>query len=247
MKIIGVIPARYESSRFPGKPIADMCGKPMVWWVYSAMNEVKEIDEVYVATDDLRIVDVCNEYAMKSILTSELHKTHIERLCEVSDRVEADIYINVNGDEPLITSEAIRQIIPENINYLEYYFANMMTEIKDPVEVVDTSKIKIAVDSKSYGMYMARYPVPFPKGRGDVIYNKFVGVQCFSKDALEFSRKTERGYIESCEDIDEYRYLENGKKILFVKANVNNVSVDTPKDLVKASKVLEERIGDHND
>jgi len=243
MKILGVIPARYESSRFPGKPIADLCGKPMIWWIYSELSKIDQITEVVIATDDSRIVEVCDKHNMKSILTSSLHKTHIERLCEVSKKIEADLYINVNGDEPLITANAIRKIIPTDVETDKYYFANMMTEIKDPVEVADTSKIKIAVDSFSYGMYMARYPIPFPKGRGDIIYNKFVGVQCFTKEALEFSLKTKRGYIESCEDIDEYRYLENGEKILFVKAEVENLSVDTPKDLIKAAKMMRKRIG----
>ena len=239
MKIIGVIPSRYASGRFPGKPIADICGKPMVWWIYQQLLKVPELSEVYVATDDERIANVCKDLGLNYLMTNNSHKTHIERLWEVSEKIQADFYININGDEPLITHEVIRKVLPgADVDSVDFYVSNLMTEVKNPVEIADTSKIKIAVDSNSFGMYMGRYPIPFPKGRPDVIYNKFVGVQCFTKAALDFSMNTARGYIESCEDIDEYRFLENGKKIKFIKVESDNVSVDTPKDLEKVRDII---------
>ncbi|EBK2060027.1 3-deoxy-manno-octulosonate cytidylyltransferase, partial [Salmonella enterica subsp. enterica serovar Typhi] len=237
-----VIPARYSSSRFKGKPLADLLGKPMVWWVYHQLKKVAGIDEVYVATDHVKIMEVCEEYGLKAILTSDAHKTHIERIYEFSQKIDADFYINVNGDEPLIEPEGIEKIIPHGIDPNGFYMSNLMTEVTNPLEVVDTSKIKIVVDRDGYGMYMARYPIPFPKGSYNFKFNKFVGVQCFTKRALEFARFTERGPVESAEDIDEYRFLENGQKVKFIKAEVTTVSVDTPKDLINASKILESRL-----
>ena len=102
MKIIGVIPARYESSRFQGKPLADICGKPMIWWVYQHASQVKYFDELYVATDDQRIYDACEKFDMKCIMTSTSHRTGTDRIGEVAEKIPADLYVNIQGDEPLM-------------------------------------------------------------------------------------------------------------------------------------------------
>ncbi|MFD2442775.1 3-deoxy-manno-octulosonate cytidylyltransferase [Bacillus sp. CGMCC 1.16607] len=238
MSIIGVIPARYHSSRFPGKPLADICGKPMIWWVYNQLKLVPELDEVYVATDDNRIKDVCEEFEMNAIMTAASHKTHLDRLYEVSTKVAADFYINVNGDEPLIEAEAIQKIIPENIDPESLFVSNLMTELKNPLEAVDFSKIKVATDVNGYGLYMARSPIPYPKGTYSFTYKKFVGVQCFTKSALDFCFHAQRGPLEEAEDIDEFRFLENGQRIKFIESNVTTLSVDTPKDLEAVKSII---------
>ena len=242
MKIIGVIPARYKSSRFPGKPLADICGKPMIWWVYQQLTKAKGIDEVYVATDDVRIAQECSKNGLSYVMTSENCSTHLERLYEVSTKLNADFYINVNGDEPLIESSSIEKLIPIGINPNSSYAANGMMILRDPIDAVDSSKIKIAVDTNGYGMYMARSPIPFPKGKSTYQMKKFVGIQCFTKKALEFVHKTPRGEIESIEDIDEFRFLENGHKIKFIMTDANTLSVDTYKDLLKVKEIIKQRI-----
>lgn len=242
MKIVGVIPARYRSTRFPGKPLADICGKPMIWWVYKQMEKARGIDEVYVATDDGRIGEMCEKEKINFIMTSDSCPTHLERLYETSQKVDADFYINVNGDEPLIDSRCIEDLIPATS--VEYsYAANGMMILTDPIDAYDTSKIKIATDMQGYGMYMSRSPIPYPKGRGDYSLKKFVGVQCFNKSALEFAAKTPRGYLEGIEDIDEYRFLENGHKLKFILTQANTLSVDTPKDLEKVRKIIKSKGG----
>ncbi len=242
MKIIGVIPARYNSSRFPGKPLADICGKPMIWWVHERLKGLEGLNDVYVATDDIRIKEVCESYGIKTIMTSENHKTHLDRLYEVSTLVDADFYINVNGDEPLIETEAISRILPNGVDSKSLYVSNLMTELKNPLEAVDFSKIKIATDVFGYGLYLARSPIPYPKGTYDFYYKKFVGVQCFTKSALEFCYSAPRGPLEAAEDIDEFRFIENGQKIKFVEANVTTLSVDTPKDLDKVRDIIKSRL-----
>lgn len=242
MKIIGVIPARYNSSRFPGKPLADLCGKPMIWWVHNQLKMVPELAEVFVATDDIRIENVCNKYGIKTFMTSTSHKTHLDRLFEVSTKVNADFYVNVNGDEPLIEADAIKKIIPKDIAPESLFVSNLMTELKNPLEAVDFSKIKIATDVDGYGLYMARSPIPYPKGTYNFVYKKFVGVQCFTKSALEFCYKSKRGPLEAAEDIDEFRFIENGQRIKFIDAVVNTLSVDTPKDLEAVKSIIKKRI-----
>ena len=242
MRVIGVIPARYNSSRFPGKPLADICGKPMVWWVHNQLKRVSELDEVIVATDDMRIKNVCDEYGIKTIMTSHTHKTHLDRLFEVSTKVDADFYINVNGDEPLIEADAIKKIIPKDIDSSTIFISNLMTELRNPLEAVDFSKIKVATDIFGYGLYMARSPIPYPKGTYNFTYKKFVGVQCFTKSALEFCYHTKRGPLEAAEDIDEFRFLENGQKIKFIDTEVTTLSVDTPKDLEKVKAIISKQL-----
>lgn len=242
MKIIGVIPARYASSRFPGKPLADICGKPMIWWVYRQIKNAKGIDAVYIATDDIRIREMCESYGMNAVMTSESCATHLERLYEFSTKVDADFYINVNGDEPLIESKCIEDLLPTDVDPDSSYAANGMMILRDPIDAIDTSKIKIAVDMQGYGMYMARTPIPFPKGNAKFSLKKFVGVQCFTKKALEFVHNTKRGTIEAIEDIDEFRFLENGHKLKFVLTEATTLSVDTYKDLEKVRNILQKKI-----
>jgi 3-deoxy-manno-octulosonate cytidylyltransferase (CMP-KDO synthetase) len=243
MNIIGVIPARFNSSRFKGKPLADIWGKPMIWWVHEQLRKVDELSDVYVATDDEQIQTVCESFRIKTIMTSDTHNTHLDRLYEVSTKVDADFYINVNGDEPLIEVEAITKILPKEIDPNSFYVSNLMTELKNPLEAVDFSKIKIATDVFGYGLYMARSPIPYPKGTYNFIYNKFVGVQCFTKSALEFCYNAKRGPLEEAEDIDEFRFLENGKKIKFIKTEATTLSVDTPKDLEKVRNIIKNQLG----
>lgn len=243
MNIIGIIPARFKSTRFEGKPLADICGKPMIWWVYRQFKLANGISEVYVATDDSRISDVCERYGMKYIITSDNHPTHLDRLAEVASKIDADFYININGDEPLMMPEYIEHLLPsETVDPKSFYFANAMTKIKKPVEVNDVSRIKIATDRYGNALYMARTPIPYPKASSDFDYMKFVGIQCFSRSALLFCGETPRGHLEGIEDIDEYRFIENGKKVKMVEIPAETLSVDTKTDLIVVRDVITRRI-----
>ena len=245
MKVIAIIPARYRSTRFPAKPLADICGKPMIWWVHRQLKLAQGIDEVYVATDDTRISDVCEQHGIQFIMTSEEHPTHLDRLAEVAQKIEADFYININGDEPLMMPEYVEKLLPTaEVDPKSFYFANAMTKIKKPVEVNDVSRIKIATDNESNALYLARTPIPYPKASSDFDYMKFVGIQCFSRSALLFCGETPRGRIEGIEDIDEYRFLENGKKMKMVEIPAETLSVDTQTDLKVVRAVIERRIKD---
>ena len=243
MKIIGIIPSRYASTRFPGKPLADICGKPMLWWVYQSMKRARGIDDAYVATDSDIIGRECEKLSIPWIITSDSCPTHLERLYEVSTKLDAEFYICVNGDEPLMESRCIEDMIPGNdINPESNYFANGMMNLIDPIDAYDTSKIKIATDMMGYGLYMSRTPIPFPKGRSDFKLKKFVGVQCFTKSALQFVNDTPRGYLESIEDIDEFRFIENGFRVKFILTEATTLSVDTRKDLDKVRSIIKQKI-----
>ena len=144
MKILGIIPSRYGSSRFPGKPLVDICGKPMIWWVYQQAKKVTEFDEVYVATDDDRIKNACDEHNMKVIMTSDQHETGSDRVAEVATKVEGDLFINIQGDEPVINPEMIREVISIFFEDESVYFGSLKKEITDPAEIKASSTVKVA-------------------------------------------------------------------------------------------------------
>ncbi|MCM1523298.1 MAG: 3-deoxy-manno-octulosonate cytidylyltransferase [Ruminococcus sp.] len=229
MKIIGVIPARYKSSRFPGKPLSDICGKPMIWWVYQQCRKVEEFDEIYVATDDERIKSVCDKEGLGVIMTSEKHLTGTDRVAEVSQKTDGDLYVVVMGDEPLISPDNIRAMIS---GMFGGYDAGMLcTKFKNGVDLINNSTIKLAVNDRNELIYMSRLPIPFPKAVLGYSHYKNVGVYAFTNKALDFFRSTPRGRLEAIEDMEMLRLLENHKLVKVVEVETESMSVDTQKDL----------------
>ncbi len=242
MNILGVIPARYESTRFPGKPLADICGKPMIWWVYQQAKKSKKLTAVCVATDDDRIQQVCESFAIPVVMTSKLHGTSTERLLEVADTIAADIYVCINGDEPLIDVAHIDAIIPTSSINNEIYVSNLMAEINDPVELIDPTNIKVVVDKQDYALFFSRSPIPYPKSSLDYKYYKHVGVLAYNRAALQFFSSTPKGGNEKVEDVNELRFVEGGVKLKMIRVKSSgSLSVDVPKDLDKVVSVVKAR------
>lgn len=241
MKIIAVIPARYQSSRFPGKPLADICGKPMLWWVYQQVSKMECFSEVVCAIDDPRIEAMCVEHGLKYVLTKPDHPEHISRVHEVATKVEADYYMCINGDEPLISEACILPVVPKEI-VSGPYFGGAMRVLTDPAETIDFAKIKVVVSDTGRCLYMSRTPVPYPRGTLLFQYKKYVGVECFNREALDFFVSKPMGSIERVEDIDHLRFLENGVDLHFNYVESDSISVDTPKDLEKVRKMIEETL-----
>lgn len=239
MKIIGVIPARAESSRFYNKPLALILGKPMIQWVYEHAKASKKIDEVYIATDSEEIENACKAFGGNVVMTSPLHPTGTERIYEVAQKIDADIYVVINGDEPVISGETIDMVIPENnINVNGFYASNLMTDFENPVEVVDTTNLKIVTNKLDEVMFISRSPIPFPRGNSNYTFKKFVGISAFTKTALDFYHTTEMGEIEQIEQNDTFRFIENGKKVYYFNAHCKSISVDTAKDVELAEEYL---------
>lgn len=242
MKIVGVIPARYGSSRFPGKPLADICGKPMLWWVYQQAKKVQELDNIYIATDDSRIADLCEHYDMNYVMTGE-HSTHIARVHELSTKIDADYYVNVNGDEPLIEPETIRAIIPPESSSEPKVFG-LMKILKDPVELIDPTNIKVATNRDGVALYISRAPIPYPYKTILFEYKKAIGVECWNKAALELFVNSEPGQMETIEDLVALRFFENGCPMHYTLVESNSLSVDTPKDLEKVRVIMQGLLND---
>lgn len=241
MKIVAVIPARYQSTRFPGKPLADIFGKPMIYWVYNNISKSRKFDKIYVATDDERISEICEKYGIDYIMTDSNHPNHISRIWEVSNMIDADYYVCVNGDEPLIDYKMVEKILPSNVDEVEY-FKGAYRKLTDPVETIDSANIKLVLNDYNRCIYMSRNSVPFPKGTLLFQYNKYVGIECFTKKGLDFFQNTKMGILEKIEDIDHLRFIENGKPIYFTEINSTSISVDTPKDLEKVRMIIQEKM-----
>lgn len=238
MKIIGIIPARFQSTRFPGKPLAIINGKPMIWWVYNQAIKVKQFEDVYVATDSQQIFDTCQEYEIKVILTSDKHQTGTDRLGEVATKIDADFYINIQGDEPLIEPETIEQIVLYKESNPEIEVINSMTLLKDKSEVQRNTVVKVVAADNDDLLYLSRAPIPYPKKGQEIDYYKHLGLYGLSKQALLFFSQAKRTTNEKIEDIEMLRFLENGYKIKIIKVKSDSVGVDCPDDILRVEQKM---------
>lgn len=240
MRTAAVIPARFDSSRFRGKPLADLCGRPMIWWVYHQVTKARGIDQTVVATDSEQIEKVCASYGISCVMTSKAHRTSTERLYEAAAGIPADVYLCVNGDEPLIEPKLISQAIPREGE--PFFAANLMTRIQNPVEAVDETNIKVVTDQEGYALMMSRSPIPHPKASMEFDYYKHLGVLAYSFEALKFFAGTPKGPLEEIEDINELRFIEHRKPLKMIPVEARTLSVDTPKDLEYVKRLVREKL-----
>lgn len=241
MKTIAVIPARYASSRMPSKPLADILGKPMIWWVYQEAKKCPKLDDVVIATDDDRIAEACRAHSMQYLMTSPDHDTPTGRIWEVSTRLDADLYLQVMGDEPLINARAFDLILPETLPADPYYVAVLTNVMTHPADVIDFSNQKVVTNAAREILLISRSPIPYPKGTLDFEYEKVTGIQLYSKQALAFYHETPKSALEKAEENDMMRFIEHGHTVHAIQSPYKTVSVDTPKDLTLVCEVLRER------
>lgn len=233
MKVVGIIPARYGSTRLPGKPLRMLLGYPMVWWVYQRACSVKGLSEVYVATDDERIQNVCRDAGIPVVMTADTHQTAAHRLQEVSQSIAADFYLQLNGDEPMINTQAIAAAILQDIPQDREFGVNIITKMKSPAQVMDSSNIKMVFDQQMNALYMSRTPIPYPFRALDFVYYKHVGIIGYNKAMLDFYSDTSPGRLEQIEGIDTLRFLDYGKQLkLVLVEDCESLSVDTEKDFL---------------
>lgn len=243
MKTLGVIASRYGSSRLPGKALKDICGRPMVWWVYYSVRNADGLDKLVVATDDQRIVDVCDKFGIESMMTSAEHREAANRLYEVSRSIEADYYIQINGDEPLLSSDYVSAVIPDYVDVNREYGANLIAKMHNPVEVMDTSNIKVVFDDDMNTCYMSRTPIPYPYRSIEFEYYKHIGIIGYTKKMLDFYAEHGPGRFERIEGIATLRFTDYGKELKCIEVqDMNSLSVDTQMDLDHVRIVIKEKL-----
>ena len=241
MKVIGVIPCRHKSSRFPGKPIEIICGKPMLWHVWNQAKKTKFVDNLIVATDDDHIYNVCYQYGIESIMTSDDHNTGTDRVAEVAERIEGDVFVNIQGDEPMIDPTGIDVVVAEIINNDEENIANAFALIEDKSDLINGNVVKVITSNTNYAIAYSRSPIPYPK-ESNPIYKRQIGLYAIKRESILEFPSLNRGYLELSEGIEMLRYLENGYKIKMVEVSDNNsIPVDVPDDVMRVESLMKNR------
>lgn len=230
MKVMGVIPARYQSTRLPGKPLADIHGKPMIYWVAKRV-EASCLTSYCVATDDQRIADACAEYEIPFLMTSNCCVNGTERVAEVSRKTDAKYYVNIQGDEPCLNPGAINQIVDSLQVNQDPKFVQAISPIQDKRSVTDPSVVKVAVSEKQQALYFSRSPIPFPRNGEDCTYYRCMGLYLYSREFLQLYSELAESKLESIEQIEQLRVLENNICINAVVVDDDGISIDTLEDL----------------
>jgi 3-deoxy-manno-octulosonate cytidylyltransferase (CMP-KDO synthetase) len=255
LKAIGIIPARYASTRLEGKVLLDIAGKPMIQHVYERSSQSTLLAEVYVATDDPRILSAVERFGGKAHLTSPLHPSGTDRVAEVAAKLEADIVVNIQGDEPLISPQMIESAILPLLGDSSVQMSTLCRRITDPQEVFDPNVVKVVQNREGFALYFSRSPIPFHRdlwkgsgasieyGGGVVCYKHF-GLYAYRKDFLLRFSGLKPTPLERIEQLEQLRALENGYEIKVVESEEETIGVDTEQDLERVRSTFGSRRGE---
>ena len=241
-KVVVVIPARYGSTRLPGKPLVQLAGKPMIQRVYERAKLAGSVNQVIVATDDARIVEAVEKFGGEARMTRSDHRTGTERVAEVAAHVEGDVFVNVQGDEPLLDPQAIDTAVGALLEEPAASISTVATAIKTPADIMDPNVVKTVLDFDGNALYFSRAPIPWVRDTGSkllVRHWKHLGLYVFQRDALLEYPTLPQGELERIEQLEQLRWMENGWKIRVAEVEHDAVSVDVPADVARVEKLLE--------
>ena len=246
MKIIGIIPARMASSRFPGKPLAKICGIPMLGHVYFRSEMAEVLNDVYVATCDEEIKEYVESIGGKAIMTSDKHERASDRTAEAMLKIEKetrqkiDIVVMIQGDEPMLVPEMIELVVEPMLKDESILVVNLMAPLKNVEEHEDPNEVKVVVDKDNFALYFSREPIPSrKKGAKEIPMLKQVCIIPFQRDFLLKFNQLEPTPLEKIESVDMLRILEHGYKVKMVMSLYNTYSVDTLEDLRKVEQLMD--------
>ncbi len=237
--ITAIIPARYGSTRFPGKPLAMIEGKTLIEWTYTNTKKCLVFDKVIVATDDKRIFEAVKAFGGEACMTSSEHHSGTDRTAEASRILglpDDGIVVNVQGDEPLIASEAVSALIAPLIEDPSLKMSTLIYKIRDPKEINSPNIVKVVSDKNGYALYFSRSLIPYSENTGDANYYKHIGLYAYKNSFLMDFTKMEPAQLEKREKLEQLRALENGIKIRVVESDFDPVEVDVPEDIEKVIK-----------
>jgi 3-deoxy-manno-octulosonate cytidylyltransferase (CMP-KDO synthetase) len=240
MKVIAVIPARYNSTRFPGKMMEILGNRTIITTTYQNVVETGLFDEVFVATDSEFIFDEISKNSGKAVMTGE-HETGSDRIAEAVQNINCDIVINVQGDEPFLKKEPLKQLIDvfSKDDKKEVSLASLKIQLKESEEIQNPNNVKVITDNNGFALYFSRSVIPFHRELAyNVKYYKHIGVYAFRKEALIKFSSLEMTPMEISEKLEQLRYLENGMKIKMVETDFVGIGIDTPEDLEKAKLLI---------
>lgn len=239
MKSTALIPARYGSTRFPGKPLKMLGSKTIVRHTYDNTVSTQLFDEVIVVTDDERIYKEVTKHGGRALMSEGEFETGSDRIASVAKKLDTDVIINVQGDEPFVNRQVLRDLLAV-FNDSQNQVASLMTAIEKEADIQNPNYVKVVVDINNYALYFSRSPIPFRRNAGSRIqYYKHIGIYGYRKEVLLQFPALEKTPLESTEMLEQLRYLENGYRIKMVTTQETPLSIDTPEDLEKAIAFLQ--------
>ena len=250
-KILGVIPARFASSRFPGKVLAQISSKPMIQHVYERCARARYLTSTIIATDDERVYSVAKGFGARVTMTRADHPTGTDRVAEVASAENAEIVVNIQGDEPLIDPAAIDAAILPLFHDSEIVMGTLAKRIENAREITDPNVVKVVADRRGDAIYFSRCPIPFVRTQAGMPvlppYFKHIGLYVYRRDFLLRYSSLPVGPLEEAERLEQLRALENGYRIRVVETEYESLGVDTPEDLERVSRLFEASLCGGND
>jgi 3-deoxy-manno-octulosonate cytidylyltransferase (CMP-KDO synthetase) len=245
MKAIGVIPARYESTRFPGKVLAELLGRPLIQYVYEETLKASTLEDLLVACDDERVLKAVQGFGARAVMTAREHKSGTDRLTEVVNPVDTQIVVNIQADEPLIHFSMIDELVNCLLQDSSLPMATLIHRIEEAQELNDTNVVKVVKDVNNFALYFSRAPIPHTNDQLEVANRQFykhLGLYAYTKDFLFTFTNLPAGELEQAEKLEQLRALEHGYKIKVIETGFDTVGVDTPEDLEKVkARMLRDR------
>lgn len=239
-RIIGVIPARYGSSRFPGKVLKEINGKPMIQWVYEQANKSQILDDLFVAVDNSEVFNCVASFGGNAIMTKSDHQSGTDRVAEVLESINTDIVVNIQGDQPLLDSKMIDEATQPLLEDRSIQMSTLKIKIEQE-DYSNPSVVKVVVDEDDFALYFSRSLIPFSRDKNDEEIYEHVGLYVYRKDFLLAISKMSQTYLEKTEMLEQLRVLEKGFKIKVIETKCNRlsgISVDTLEDLKKVEKII---------
>jgi 3-deoxy-manno-octulosonate cytidylyltransferase (CMP-KDO synthetase) len=242
MNIIAFIPSRYESKRFPGKPLAPIAGKPMIQHVYQNALSCSEISEVYVATDDERIFKCVHDFGGKAIMTDKTHHSGTDRIAEATRKMKIErdcLIVNIQGDQPIFQTSSITRLITPMIDDQHIPMGTLKYRITNEKDVHNPNYVKVVTDREGFALYFSRSPLPFFRDdASEKVYYKHLGFYIYRNDFLQRFASLPVGRLESAEKLEQLRALENGFRIKVMETSFDSIEVDTPDDIKKVEEMM---------
>ena len=243
MEAVGIIPARYGSTRFEGKLLADFCGKPVIQHTWENAKKSKSIDDLIVATDDKRIYNVAKGFGANVVYTSVAHKSGSDRLTEVAASIDAKIIVNIQADEPLLATSMIDDVVGAISKDKTLVMATLCHKINNAAEIQDPNVVKVVFDRFGLALYFSRSPIPYERMGSDdklqnIDYYKHIGIYAYAKDFLFTFKSLPQSRLEKTEKLEQLRVLENGYRIKVIETKFDTIGIDTPEDLEKAIEMI---------
>jgi len=242
--VVGVIPARYQSTRLPFKLLKDLCGKPLIQWTWESAKKAKFLDRLIIACDDARIEEAARKFKADVVLTSPRHSSGTDRIAEAVRDMDAQIVVNIQADEPLIQPVVIDHLVRQMLDNREEVMATVRKKIDDPQAINSPAVVKVVCDRSGYALYFSRFPIPYYRDR-DLIqeYYKHIGLYAYTKDFLYTFKNLPASRLEAAEKLEQLRALEAGYKIKVIETLVDSVGVDTEEDLRAVEAILSAKSG----